>query len=253
MFPDRAEALLAAGLPQEALTVAERAVQGLRAQGDDVDVAEALMLVARAALLAGDVDRAAAAAGEATARFEAQGRAGWWAAAASLRVEAHQRAGAADESDAALIDTVIAATKAAGLTAASAYARVIAAELAAARGDVDTAERHLAATENGLGLAARCRRDLVAAQLLASVGRPEDALRRCAATADEFASLTSVLGGTELRAHVAMHVAAVVDLGVALSVRSGDAELAFAWSERQRGVGAGDGSGPPAGGGRAGA
>ena len=65
VFPDRAEALLAAGLPQEALTLAERAVQGLRAQGDDVDVAEALMLVARAALLAGDVDRAAAAAGEA--------------------------------------------------------------------------------------------------------------------------------------------------------------------------------------------
>ena len=234
VFPDRAEALLAAGLPREALTVAELAVQGFRAQGDDVDVAEALMLVARAALLAGDVDRAASAAGEATAQFEAQGRAGWWAAAASLRVEARQWAGTADQFDAVLIDTVIAATKAAGLTAASAYARVIAAELAAARGDADTAERHLAAMENGLGLAARCRRDLVAAQLLARAGRPKDALRRCAAAADEFASLTSVLGGTELRAHVAMHVAAVVDLGVSLSVCTGDAELVFAWSERQR-------------------
>jgi tetratricopeptide (TPR) repeat protein len=234
VFPDRAEALLAAGLPREALTVAELAVQGLRAQGDDVDVAEALMLVARAALLAGDVDRAASAAGEATERFEAQGRAGWWAAAASLRVEARQRAGATDQSDAAVIDTVIAATKAAGLTAASAYARVVAAELAAARGDLPSAERHLAAMENGLGLAARCRRDLVAAQLLASVGRREEALRHCAAAADEFASLTSMLGGTELRAHVATHVAALVDLGVALSVRSGDAELAFTWSERQR-------------------
>jgi tetratricopeptide (TPR) repeat protein len=234
VFPDRAEALLAAGLTLEALTLAERSVESLKAQGDDVDVAEALMLVARAALLAGDVDRAAAAAAEATARFEAQGRAGWWAAAASLRVDAHQRAGAADQSDAVLIDTVIAATKAAGLTAASAHARVIAAELAAARGDVDTAERHLAATANGFGPAARCRRDLVAAQLLASAGRREEALRLCAAAADEFASLTSVLGGTELRAHVAMHVAAVVDLGLALSVRSGDAELAFAWSERQR-------------------
>jgi tetratricopeptide (TPR) repeat protein len=234
VFPDRAEALLAAGLPREALAVAELAVQGLRAQGDEVDLAEALMLVARAALLAGDVDRAAAAAGEATERFEAQGRAGWWAAAASLRVEAHRRGGSVDRSDAALIDTVIAATKAAGLTAAAAYARVIAAELAAAHGDVDTAQLHLAAMENGLGLAARCRRDLVAAQLLADLGRPEDALRHCAAAADEFASLTSMLGGTELRAHVAMHVAAVVDLGVALSVCSGDAELAFAWSERQR-------------------
>ena len=234
VFPDRAEALLAAGLPREAQILAERSVQSLKSQGDDVDAAEALMLVARAALLSGDVDRAAAAAGEATARFEDQGRAGWWAAAASLQVEAHQRAGAADQSDAALIDTVIAATETAGLTAASTYARIIAAELAAARGDVEIATSHLAATQHDLGLAARCRRDLVAAQVLASSGCREDALRRCAATADEFASLTSVLGGTELRAHVAMHVAAVIELGVALAVRSGDAELAFAWSERQR-------------------
>jgi tetratricopeptide (TPR) repeat protein len=234
VLPDRAEALLAAGLTDEALILAERSVQSLLAQGNDVDAAEALMLVARAALLAGDLDRAAAAAGEATARFESQGRAGWWAAAASLRVEAHQRAGAAGASDAALIDTVIAATKSAQLTAASAYARLIAAELAAAGGDVDTAERHLAVTGDGLGLAARCRRDLVAAEILASTGRRQDALRRCATAADEFASLTSVLGGTELRAHVAMHVAAIVDLGLALAVHSGDAESAFVWSERQR-------------------
>ena len=234
VFPDRAEALLAAGLPQEALYLAERAVRDLQAHGDDVDVAEALMLVARAALLAGDVNRAADAAGEAMSQFQSQGRAGWWAAAASLRVEAHHRAGTADESDAAVIDTVIAATEEAGLSAASASAHVLAAELAAGDGDVEAAERHVAATAHEVGLATRCRRDLVAAQLLASAGRPEDALERCAATVDEFASLTSVLGGTELRAHVAMHVAAVVDLGVALSVRSGDAALAFAWSERQR-------------------
>ena len=85
-----------------------------------------------------------------------------------------------------------------------------------------------------LGLAARCRRDLVAAQLAASAGRRDEALAICAATADEFTALTSALGGTELRAHIALHVAAVVDLGLALSLQSGDAELAFAWSERQR-------------------
>jgi tetratricopeptide (TPR) repeat protein len=234
VYPDRAEALLAAGLPQEALSLAERAVQDLRMHGDDVDVAEVLMLVARAALLAGDVDRAATAAGEAVALFEAQGRAGWWAAASSLEVEARHRAGAVGESDAAVIDTVIAATEAAGLSAASAYARVLAAELAAGRGDAEAAERHLAATGHGLGPAVRCRRDLVAAQLSAGAGHPDDALSRCSETVDEFASLTSVLGGTELRAHVAMHVAQVLDFGLALAVRSGDAELAFAWSERQR-------------------
>ena len=98
----------------------------------------------------------------------------------------------------------------------------------------ETAERHLAATGQLLGLAARCRRDLVAAQLAASAGRRDEALAICAATVDEFTALTSALGGTELRAHIALHVAAVVDLGLALSLQSGDAELAFAWSERQR-------------------
>src|SRR5262245_21790073 len=77
LFPDRAEALLAAGLTREALSVAERSARNLRAHGADVDLAEALMLVARAALLDGNLDRATAAAREATARFEGQGRAGW--------------------------------------------------------------------------------------------------------------------------------------------------------------------------------
>ena len=253
VFPDRAEALLAAGLPGEALILAERSVQGLQAQGDDVDAAEALMLVARAALLAGDVDRAAAAAGEATASFEAQGRAGWWAAAASLRVEAHQRAGTADRSDAATIDTVIAATEAAGLTAASTYARIIAAELAAARGDVETAKRHLAATGHGLGLAARCRRDLVAAQVLASSGlpgrRPAPLCRnrRRVRLADVGARWHRAAGA---RRHARRRRRrARRRPGRAQRRRRAGVRLVGAPAS----VGAGDGSGPPAGGGRAGA
>ena len=97
MFPDRGEALLAAGLTEEAVALAEQAASDLRGQGDDVDLAETLMLVARAALLGGDDDRAARASGEATALFAAQERAGWWAAAASLNVEARLRAGSADD------------------------------------------------------------------------------------------------------------------------------------------------------------
>ena len=178
------------------------------------------MLVARAALLAGDVDRAAAdARGEATARFEAQGRAGWWAAAASLRVEAHHRAGAADESDAAAIDTVIAATEDGRArpppppTPASSPPSWRAG--ARRRGRRRTPPRRRRRTGSGWPPVVAATSSQPSSWPRA--GRPEDALRRCAATADEFASLTSVLGGTELRAHVAMHVAAVVDLGVALS------------------------------------
>ena len=140
VFPDRAEALLAAGLTSEALAVAERSVQGLQAQGDDVDAAEALMLVARAALLAGDVDRAAAAAGEATGAVRGPGPCGLVGGGGVATCRSPPSVPESPIStDATLIDTVIAATESAGLTAASADARVVAAELAAARGDVDTA------------------------------------------------------------------------------------------------------------------
>ena len=135
IFPDRSEVLLAAGLSKEALALAEHAVEDLRAAGDDVDVAEASILVARAALLVGDPQRAADASELASELFARQDRGGWWAAAASLHVESRLRAGLADDQDVRRIDDVISAAAGSGLGAASAEARVVAAELAADRGD----------------------------------------------------------------------------------------------------------------------
>jgi tetratricopeptide (TPR) repeat protein len=235
MAPDRSEALLAAGLTHEAVTLAEQAASELRAQGDDVDLAEALMLVARAALLGEDNDRAASASSEASHLFSAQDRSGWWAAAASLNVEGRIRAGTADEGDIERIDAVIEATRSAGLATACAEARVVAAELAAERDEWAVARTHLDSIERTeLGLAARCRADLVSARELAASGRDLDAIAACAAAVDEFAELTAELGGTELRAHVALHVAQLVGTGLALAVRRDDPVLAFEWSERQR-------------------
>lgn len=235
VFPDRCEALLAAGLTDEALVLAEQAASGLRAQGADVDLAETLMLVARAALLGEDNDRAASASSEASDLFSAQERSGWWAAAASLNVEGRVRAGTADDGDVERIDAVIEATDSAGLAAACAEARVVAAELAAEREEWAVARTHLDVLVRAeLGLAARCRADLVSARELAASGRDDDALAACSAAVDEFAELTAELGGTELRAHVALHVAQLVSAGLALAVRRRDPELSFEWSERQR-------------------
>jgi hypothetical protein len=232
---DRVEALLAAGLTEEGVALAEQAAAELRAQGDDVDLAEILMLVARAALLAGDNDRAASASGEATALFSAQGRAGWWAAAASSNVEARVRARSAGDGDVASIEEVIEATRVAGLAPACAEARLVAAELAAERGEWDASRRHLDAIDRAeLGLAARCRLDLLRARDLAADERADDALAACAAAVDEFGELTAELGGTELRAHVALHVAELVATGLELAVQRADPWLAFDWSERQR-------------------
>ena len=235
MIPDRSEALVAAGLTDEAVALAERAAVELRDQGDDVDLAETLMLVARAAMLAGDHDRAATASAEATELFSAQERAGWWAAAASLNVEARIRARCADEQDAARIDEVIEATRAAGLGPACAEARLVAAELAVEQQAWEVARGHLAAVgRDELGLAARCRLDLVRARDLAATGHDDEAMATCTAAVDEFGALTAELGGTELRAHIALHVSELVETGLTLAVDRDDPWLAFEWSERQR-------------------
>ena len=227
--------LLAAGLTDEAVSLAEHAASELRGQGDDVDLAETLMLVARAALLGGDDDRAARASGEATALFAAQNREGWWAAAASLNVEARLRARSADDDDVTRIEAVIEATRAAGLAPACAEARLVAAELAASRDEWERLRQHLdAVVRSDLGLAARCRLDLLRARELAASRELDDALATCATAVDEFGELTAELGGTELRAHVALHVTELVATGLELAVQREDPWLAFEWSERQR-------------------
>ncbi len=235
VFPDRSEALLAAGLTHEALALAERAVTGLNASGDDVDLAEASMLVARAALLAGDAERATIASATATELFERQDRGGWWAAATALQVDARRRAGIAGADGLARLEEVIDATARSGLTAASAEARVVAAELAADLGDWAGVARHLAALHGiELGVAARCRLAAAHVRSLAADGRLVDALQACRQAVGEFGALTAALGGTELRAHVARHVADLVDLGLVLAMSGGDATAIFEWTERQR-------------------
>ena len=235
VFPDRSEALLAAGLTQEALALAERAVEGLGASGDDVDRAEASMLVARAALLAADPERAALASATATELFERQDRGGWWAAATALQVEARRRAGIADATDVTRIEQVVDATARSGLAAASAEARVVAAELAADRADWQALAGHLAVLDGTeLGLAFRGRVAATRVRWLAADGHLTDALDVCRRAVDEFGALTASLGGTELRAHIASHVADLVDLGLALALGEGDAEAIFEWTERQR-------------------
>ena len=134
VFPDRSEALLAAGLTQEALALAERAVDELGASGDDVDLAEASMLVARAALLAGDAERAAVASPIATPlRAAGPRRLVGGGDGVAGRGPPPRRRGRAGRRRG--IEAVIAAAAGSGLTAASTDARVVAAELAADRGD----------------------------------------------------------------------------------------------------------------------
>ncbi len=89
---DRVELLLSVPLVDEAVQVAAVAIRELRRRGMASDLAEALLAQARAALLAGDLDTATAAAA-AAAPFRRQGRRTWAAFARHVELRAEFRRG----------------------------------------------------------------------------------------------------------------------------------------------------------------
>jgi tetratricopeptide (TPR) repeat protein len=235
VFPDRCEVLIAAGLFDEALAVAELSAKGLDRLGDEVDLAEALLLVARAALLSANPDRALEASEQAAAIFLERGRRSWWPAATSLALEANLHLGHVDAADHDHALTIVEAAKQSGLRTASLEASVLAAEVALALEDWPACEHDLAGiTRSDLGLATRFRLDLVRARLLMTKGEHREALDHCARSIREFTDISAGLGGTELRAHVALHIEALADFGLDLAVADGEVHRILEFAERQR-------------------
>lgn len=235
IFPDRCETLIAAGLAREALATAERSAAGLEATGDHVDQAEALLLVARAALLAEHNDRAVAAAQQASAIFSHQRRGGWSSAADALALEARLRAGQSKASDVGMALAISAAALDAGLGEVGIDARLLAADIAARLGDWESCELAIAPfDESPLGLVARFRLARVRAQISASRGDRDAALETCQSALDDFADLAGALGGTEMRASIAIHANRLASLGLKLALDASDSDAVLQWAERQR-------------------
>ena len=90
---DRADALIAAGLYQEARQYAERAAEGHERAGFEFNAAEARLSAAEAALAAGDAKAAAAQAHRARVAFTRQRRPGWAAWARYIEYAARFKAG----------------------------------------------------------------------------------------------------------------------------------------------------------------
>lgn len=235
VFPDRCEVLISAGLAGEALDVAESAVKNFVQQGNQVDAAESLMLVARAALLAGDGQRAGEASDEAARSFELQGREGWDDAARVLSLDARLASGATTSSDRSDALAVASRLRSVGMSGHAATATLVAAEIAIESDDLDACNADLAELPTQhLGLVERFRRDLVTARLAVARDRPRDALTICAASLDSFIDISAALGGTEIRAHIAGHVERLVDIGASLALAAGDPTGVLQWAERQR-------------------
>ena len=234
---ERCTALLAAGLPGDALAETDKAIQRLdEIRGQQTKRAELLLASAASALAAGLPDRALERAGEAAELFGRQGRR-WWRAHARL---AQLRAAfAVGPPDAALLRAARRSVRelASLRSPELALAELLAGRIALAMGRMTTAEEYLAAAGRqrhrgpALSRAVGWEAEALRAEVAGDSRRLLGACRRGLDVIDEH---RRALGSSELRALSSMHGAELAMLGQRHALRLGRPRLLLAWSERWR-------------------
>jgi len=235
---DRAEVLLAAGLAAEAAAIAREAAAELEAGGMEADGAEALLIEAQAALAAGDVAVAVAAAERAGALFAGQGRPAWAALADHVAIDARQRRG---DDPAGLIDG---ATEVAGRLAevghatAAASAELIAGRLALAGGDVARARGHLERVRpagRAVPAALRIQAALARSLLHQATGERARALAAARAGLRAGEQARHALGASDLRSGTGLHLAELAGHGLGLAIEGARPGEVLWWMDQVRG------------------
>ncbi|GAA2560047.1 CHAT domain-containing protein [Winogradskya consettensis] len=231
---DRAETLLSVRLAREARATAEQAVEELIRTRGGFKLPEGQLLVATAALLAGDCGTALPAARQAAAAFTRQHRGGWSALArlVGLRCRLGQNLPVAVPE----VVRIAAALDAAGWRLPALDARIIAARLALTRGRPAQA------------------RALLADGIIPRTGPAELRIRACQAVAlrhlidgrRRAASATitaglriagqyrATLGAPDLLAHVSGQRTELAEMGLRMAVEARSARRVLAWAERGR-------------------
>lgn len=137
---DRCDVLMALGLADDAYRLAEQAAGGLIDAGAHAQAAEAMLVMAGAALMAGRPDAARTAAERAAAAFDEQGRSGWPDVAGYLIARA-----SGPGADPAALERLAGRLTVTGHATTALRARALAARLHAEAGDMDAAAAALAA------------------------------------------------------------------------------------------------------------
>jgi tetratricopeptide (TPR) repeat protein len=237
MTQDRAEALLAAGLPHEARVGLESLIDDVAQAGFAVDVAEWHLMLAHAALLEGDPTAARAFAAKAYTAFRKQARSRWALLARQLEVRARWAAGERTAALARSARDAHAMLSTAGWQVAALHCLLVAARVELDRGRLQVARGDLAQ-------AAQARRR-GPADLRAAAWYAEALLRlasddtRGATTAlkaglkvvDEHAAS---LGATDLRVHATGLGTELAGQGVRLAIETGKPLGVLEWIERFR-------------------
>lgn len=230
---DRIEAMLAAGLSVDALTIGASTGRRLAALGNHSLAAEVWLLCARAAVLEGDPETATSFGERARALFAGQGAAAWERAARLEVVRATTGPGDPAELR-ALAAALDDAGNARGVVTASALAAIASAE----QGDVDEAAAALA----------RCRRQVrrlgtVELRVLTAHastacalarGDRRGALRQLRSGLDDLHRHRATVAAGDAAAAMSLHGRRLAELGLRLTLARRSPALLLAWMERVR-------------------
>ncbi|WP_067069475.1 CHAT domain-containing protein [Carbonactinospora thermoautotrophica] len=234
---DRADALIAAGLGQEARETLTEVVAEFERDGFAIYAAEARLTLAQAALLDEDPAAAREAAQRAYAEFTRQRRHAWARLARKTEIAARWALG--ERSRALLRDAVRVADQlaAAGWPDDALQTRLLAGRVALELGLKPRARTLLAAAAAGRRRgpaqlrAAAWHAEALRRLLDADRAGASRALRAGLRVLEENAA---ILGATDLRAHSAVFGEELATLGLRLALEEGRAREVLRWSERWR-------------------
>ncbi|MFF4990348.1 CHAT domain-containing protein [Streptosporangium saharense] len=234
---DLAEALVAAHLPGEARVLLDLAVPELTAAGARGALAEALLLLARAELRAGEPHRALRTAERAGAALAAQGHAVLVPLTTEIVLRARLALGPQDRELLTELLSCADDLDAAGHAEVSGELRLTAAEVALLVGERAVADGQLDRLARGPGLVSRhasaLRRELA--------GDRRGAFAEVRAGLAEVAARTVTAEDPRVRAHAARAGEPLAGFGLTLALRTGRGRTLLAWAERWRAVAGGSG------------
>jgi tetratricopeptide (TPR) repeat protein len=221
---DHAQVLADAALFDDAETLMSRALDMLAADGNEIEVAGALVTAAEIRLAQRDHAGARVAADDAASWYRKQGREGWMAISTSLALQAAARDDEPPPDVADQLDEVAERLDAGGLGAEATRSRLVAALARIESGATMTGDPVPAETRR------RIRRGPAADRILLAHVDAIAAQRRVDRTAarraisrglDVAMSNQATLGSIETRAHAAVHGNALTEIGARIAVSDG--------------------------------
>lgn len=231
----RCEILLSVGLFGEAFDLAKRIATGAKSKGRAEDEADALLVAARAAYLAGETQQSISLAKVAAARFVRQSRAIWASQAQLVFVEASYEIDGASPGLRDLARRVATELESVGLVVAAARARILAGRIALGLGDKSAADDLSAITVSRAGPAElRLQKWQATAMLRMARGNLRGADAAARAGLDLLDEYQASLGASELRFGIERQGAELGSIGLGLAAESGSPRRLFRWMERTR-------------------